>query len=316
MKEKNKITWRIFRGLGILLTFLILVVCLTFVLINAKPIQERVLALVSARSNDIIKFQSVKFSLIPSPCVTIFNIIITIPETLTGKMESIRIYPKLIPLLTGKVLISKIKIDAPDFIVELSERKANEYRGASANILAEIEAAVAPPVALLKSIAPNLILQVKQGSLALRNNKRELTTAHNINGRFGLIPNGLNMSVTGNAKRWGLVSANGQIIADENSITFKELSVSASRSSVSVISARFRWETTPFVEVTSGKGLIDLDYLFKRRLLFEGNQGFLQELKEIKGTIRFTEMNFAGPLLHSEEWQMKSIGEIDQVLVD
>ncbi|MHB8482753.1 MAG: YhdP family protein [Nitrospiria bacterium] len=316
MKKKKTTTWRIIGGLGILLTFLILLTYMTLLIINAKPIQDRILALVSKQSGDIVKFQSINLSLFPLPRISIFNATVTIPGIVTGKIESIRIYPRLMSLLTGKVLISRIRIDSPGFIVELSEKQAKDNTTVSSNMLGEIETDLAPPIAFLQSIAPNLILQVKQGSLILRIDKRDLSTVHNITGRFGLIPNGLNISITGEAKRWGHVSASGQFIAGDNSVIFKELSVSASRSSVSGISARFRWETTPFVEIISGKGVIDLDYLFKRRLLFEGIRDSLQEVKELKGTIRFTEMNFAGPLLHSEEWQMKSMGEIDQVVVD
>lgn len=316
MKKSKKIIFILIGGLGIVLTILVLLIFVTFLIVNTGPIQERILAFISHQSSNVVKIDNIALSLFPRPRISIFNMKITIPETVAGTIKTIRIYPKLIPLLTGKIIISRVVIDVPDFNVKFYEKLGKNDNKTVPNLLGEIETELAPPTAFLLSIAPNLRLQLNRGRLVFRDGNRDLATIQNISGRFGLLSNGLDMSVTGDTKRWGPFSAEGHIVIDENAILVKELSASAGRSSVTGFSGRFRWQTTPVVEVLSGKGIIDLEYWYKHRESFEGIRDFTRSLKELKGTLRLTEMGFEGPILHPNDWKMKTNGEIDGVQLD
>ncbi|MFI5304233.1 MAG: AsmA-like C-terminal domain-containing protein [Nitrospiria bacterium] len=316
MKNNKNLFWRIFRGLGIFILFLILLAIITFFMINSKPIQEKIMTLVSPRSGEFVKFQKIRVALFPRPSVTIFNTIVTIPATVSGQVASIRIYPSLLPLLNGKIIISKVKIDAAKFIVELTEKEPLNKPGTSSNMLAEINGILAPPVAFVQSIAPDLILQVNHGSLLLRNNQREFTEVHNIFGKFDLIPDGINFSVKGDTNLWGPLSVKARIVVKENVVSFKELTVSAGRSSLSSLTGQFEWERTPILEIISGRGEFDLEDLFGKRFFMEIIQIYLKEVKKMKGSLALSEIKFTGPLLHAEKWEMKIAGKMENILFE
>ena len=152
MMKNRKITRFILVGVAIAFTFVILLTYMSLLIIKTKPVQEEIIAFIKHQSNNIIDFQSINLTFFPLPRISIYNIAISVPGTVTGKIESLHIYPKIIPLLSGRILIAKIIIESPNFTVELVENMPNkETMNGSADMLAEIESTFVPTCLLSRS---------------------------------------------------------------------------------------------------------------------------------------------------------------------
>ena len=62
----------------------------------------------------------------PRPHVEIREAKVDIPGTATGTIRSLVVYPRIVPLLWGKVRASELHIEAPAFTVTIPEKPSSE----------------------------------------------------------------------------------------------------------------------------------------------------------------------------------------------
>ena len=165
--KKPKHRW-IVRGLVVLLIILLIVALLPPILINLKPIKERILADISKEIGGQVNCERLVLSLLPLPRAVIYKGSISIPGKVSGHSDSFAVYPEILPLFTGKLRLRRIQIKDPVFIYEIQKKGPVETKDkptplSPANVLEGLD----PVMALLASKSPNLVVQVENGSMRL-----------------------------------------------------------------------------------------------------------------------------------------------------
>jgi hypothetical protein len=218
MSRYKKISLWILGGTGALLVLLLVFMILLLPkLINLEPMREKILATVSQKMGGEVEFQRVDLLFLPRPRVVIHHGNLSIPGKAIGTLESLTIYPKILPLFRGKVRIATLHVEAPDVKMKLPERSEKNKEGLKAFSFSTIEDQVGPALALMASKAPGIVVLVEKGTLNLSEEYKSVFLFEDIHGRIGLAPDRLKINVTCKSNLWKRISLKGWL----NSKDFK-----------------------------------------------------------------------------------------------
>jgi len=317
MRRISRSSRRIAGAAIILATALFLVLLLAPWFIKTAPIENKIRSLVAKHTGDTVTLQRIDISLLPRPRLIIRTVGISFRGTVTGTMESVHIYPELLPLLRGRIHIAKVLLERPDLVMEFSEHRERKQEKKGPVSPEEQRAKIASAIASIRSLAPELVAEVDEGRLAVTADNKQVMFVRDLQARLALPPNGFDIAITGNVDHWGTVSASGRFLStDKDILEIKSLSLSGGRSSLSDLSGRVNWEKAPSLEITSGRSVIFLQDLTERLLSVETVHNSLESVHTLKGTINLTSFTFAGQLLHPERGTIEASGSVANVIVD
>ena len=164
-----------------------LVLCISLIalissrLLEKEAVKEKILSGISQKLGGKVSFRKVNVDILPRPCVVVHQAQITLAEDTKGTVESLRIYPEILPLFSGKIRIARISVQSPDFSLSLAEKKesppSEDVQGKTLSILNDIASA-----------APDLIVSIKNGSIIVTKNNQKVLSLKNTDVRAVLLP--------------------------------------------------------------------------------------------------------------------------------
>lgn len=179
-KQKRILVW--FAGtLGLLVIILFTLGVLAPRLINKESVKEEIISILSRKLKGRIDFQKVDIFVFPRPVVKIYQARLSFQEKAEGNMESVQVYPELIPLIFGHVKISKIRIESPDFSIRLPKKE-------EPLLTEEIEKHVLTICNDLLSIGPALVIVMEKGMLKLSMNNQNILELKDVDSKVILRP--------------------------------------------------------------------------------------------------------------------------------
>ena len=98
---------------GTLLILYLITLLLLPRFIDSETVKKEIRSQFSQMFGGRINFDSLELNIWPIPHIAIDQVQITIPPTLNSKVKSSKIYPKILPLLTGEVQIAVIRFESP-----------------------------------------------------------------------------------------------------------------------------------------------------------------------------------------------------------
>ena len=204
MIRKTKLFWWLFGGAGILTLLFLALLILAPRIIDTQLVKKRIGSLISQRIGARIEFHKVELSLFPLPVAEVDQIRIVIPGRLTGTVNTLRIYPELMPLLKGEVRISKFQIEAPDLTVSLPEKSAPVT-------LRAIQDEVASLLSALESRIPGLRAEIAKGSLTLSGTGKPAFLFRDMEGQFAVAPGSAEIGLSGSSNVCERFSLKGKL---------------------------------------------------------------------------------------------------------
>lgn len=171
-------------------------------LLNIDSIRQTVLTEVSRKVGGKIEIERVEVALWPLPHLSIYQGRLAIPEVVRGDLESLSVYPKIFPLLTGKLRIRRVSIERPDFNLDFSgSGRPGEARQAAepSGSLAE---KVKPLVGALSGLGDDLALSIRRGRLTVLTRENDKWAVQHMDIDFGVADHRL--TVHGSAESPGL----------------------------------------------------------------------------------------------------------------
>ncbi len=93
-----------------------LILCVTLIalissrLIEKEAVKEKILSGISEKLGGKVSFRRVDIAILPRPCVVVHQAQLALAEDIKGTVESLRIYPEILPLLSGKIRIARISV--------------------------------------------------------------------------------------------------------------------------------------------------------------------------------------------------------------
>ncbi len=317
MKKISRSSRRIAWAAIVIATALFLMLLLAPWFIKTAPIENKIRSLVAKHTGDTVTLERIDISLLPRPRLIVRTVGIAFRGALTGTLESVHIYPELLPLFHGRIHIAKVLLERPDFVMEFSEHREQRHEKRGPVSPEEQRAKITSAIASIRTLAPELIAEVDEGRLAVTVDNKQIMFVSDLQARLALPPNGFDIAITGNVDHWGAISANGRLLSTHKDILeIKNLSLSGGRSSLSDLSGRLSWEQVPSLEISSGKSMIFLQDLTERLSSVEMVRNAMKSVHSLKGTINLTSFTFAGQLLHPGRGTMNASGSVANIIVD
>jgi hypothetical protein len=156
-------------------------------LINSELLKGRIENVVSQKVGGRVEFQAIDLSIFPRPNAIIRNGSI-ITETASGTLEALSVYPKILPLLTGKLQVTRVLVKSPDIKMSLlvDKQKAESEKSVSSEVINDLFA----PLALA---LPDLVVEMEDGKFNFVSEDRPIFFIDDIDFRIIFPPAGLNV---------------------------------------------------------------------------------------------------------------------------
>ena len=119
MSKRRKIIFSLITLAGIFLCVLVILLVFTPRLINLETVKKEIKNRFTEDIGGEIEYQRVDLAFFPRPHVVITAVNFTIPDHVNGTVDSLKIYPKILPLFTGEIQISALHSRHPEITVRL-----------------------------------------------------------------------------------------------------------------------------------------------------------------------------------------------------
>ena len=164
--------------------------------VDSAWLKSTIQAQVAKQVKGEFAFQKAELVILPHPAVSLQQVSLNIPETAQVSLVTLRVYPRLLPLLIGNIELDKIVIDNPDFSLPLPEKSAKkpeEEKPFNLNTFLETVSTKLSPV--LAAI-PDLNIVLEKGTLRLFSGDVQVFLVTDINGEFKISATGLSATIS------------------------------------------------------------------------------------------------------------------------
>ena len=122
MPERKRVLLWLAGGTGVFLVLLAAVFILLPRLIDSDRVRANLAEEASTAVGGAVQIRGLELSYWPSPHLTIREAKLDVPGAVTGSIRTLTVYPGIFPLLRGKVQVSDLRLEAPEFTVTIPDR--------------------------------------------------------------------------------------------------------------------------------------------------------------------------------------------------
>ena len=209
--------------------FLVLLLALQFIvpkLVNLESIKGKILASASEKVGGDVKCQKIGLSFFPYPHAVIEGVTLSIPGKVSGSLDTLSVYPEILPLFRGKLYLSEMQVERPDFRVNLPEKPEGGKKRKEPTPGVDVEKALSQALAPLALDAPDLVADVENGTLGIFRGNKSLFSFRNINTRILFPPQGFKIEISCASNLWQSLEFKGTLaperLTGEGSIALKD----------------------------------------------------------------------------------------------
>ena len=182
--------------------------------INTERVRARILASISDAVKSDLQFEEIQIRLLPRPRVSVAAASLFISGVVDGKVDSLSLYPEILPLLMGALRFSRIRLASPKFNVILSQQQNDDDKQADRAGPASIGKEVVRILASASARAPNMRVVITDGELVLSRKDQADLSFHEIRANVSLSPMGLEGEVSSSSNLWESMSLSGNLDVD------------------------------------------------------------------------------------------------------
>lgn len=126
MKRVKRLSIAIIAGICSVLIILSAVVLVSPWLLDQTSLKNKVCSEFSRLIGGEFRYSKTTLSLFPSPHVVLVNPQIEIPETLSASVATVEVYPELMKLFTGRLVLKKTTMNRPNATIWIPESRADQ----------------------------------------------------------------------------------------------------------------------------------------------------------------------------------------------
>ncbi len=206
MTKRRIIKW--FATLGGLGVILILAVALLLPrILDSQAARETIRAFLLAKTNGNVAYENIDLAWLPRPALVVRSAALSLADKVSGKIQSIEVYPSIVGLLRGRWDISQVEVVRPAIAVQLSEWAEEPFN------IDEIESKIRVLVASFAEI-PGRIVGVRGGSVEIRIGDRPPVVIKELEGRVVAPPGAMQLQISSRANVFDSLRVEESIAGD------------------------------------------------------------------------------------------------------
>ena len=235
MTKRRIIKW--LAGLGGLCVILLFAAALLLPrIVDSQAVREKIGAFLLTKTNGNVAIQNIDLMWLPRPAVVVEGASLAFADKVSGKIQSIEVYPSILGLLRGQLDISRVDVASPALSVRLPEPGDEPFN------IDEIEASIRALIASFATEIPGMIVGVKDGSVEVRIGDRPPVMITELEGRLMAPPGEMQLQISSRANVFDSLrdeeSIAGDTLATKGSIKINRLRLRDSITSLFPASGR------------------------------------------------------------------------------
>jgi hypothetical protein len=191
---------------------MIVVLLLTPRLVNLEAVKSNIADKLSSDIGGDIEYRQLKLSYFPRPHVIIHKAALLIPDGFSIKIDRLKIYPKLLPLLKGSPQIANIRADYADYFMKLPQISGTKTKPDKTTSLDDSMRMITEAVQKLPAFSlPDLKLRIKNSKVNLVDPSGRTFKLRQMNARYHRKEDNLNFSIQCKSNLWEQININGSL---------------------------------------------------------------------------------------------------------
>jgi hypothetical protein len=211
MRNRKNLINFLMKGLLAFVFLLVVVMVFTPSLINLEMVKNTIKENISSNVGGRITYRNLKLSYFPRPHVVIYGTEISVPEGYTIASQWMRIYPKILPLLKGRLRFAYIKVDYADFFMKLPQIQDAALE--QPEIVPSYDEMVKTLTAAVRGLSqfelPDLNLSVKNGKVNLIDPYGRKFMLRELQASYERGRNGIDFSIKCKSNLWEQIEISG-----------------------------------------------------------------------------------------------------------
>lgn len=230
MTKLKKISIWIIGCCVVLIVLLSVLALLSDKFINQEATINRIQTEASQAINGRVELQRLTLSIFPQPHITIHQGSFSIPDTASGTLTSLAIYPKILPLFIGKIQIARIDVNTPDIEIRLHKQSEPKAGYPKSLALETVEQKIGAALSLMSAKALDALFLVENGRLNFRTGAKTDFELMDISARIDLPADTVNFEIQSKSGPWKSIFLQGSmhVDADKSSFTLAKLKLDPS----------------------------------------------------------------------------------------
>ncbi len=211
MSRRKKIYVLISGCVGGLFLLLIAFILLAPEIINSQSMKDKILTDLSARTGGQAKLARIDLSLFPLPHVVIHQGRFVIAGKVSASVGSVTIYPRIWPLIKGKLQIAQLHVQTPQVKIQLPATPKNQKGIAIPFPQKDFEEEIARVLDPIATQTDGLAFQITNGSLDLVKEGISLFWFNDIQGHIRNASKKITLDLACKSNLWDNISINSTV---------------------------------------------------------------------------------------------------------
>jgi hypothetical protein len=283
-------------------------------LINQKPILEKIQARASSAINGKVTVQRIDVSFFPRPRLVVQKCRFFIPETFFGNIESLAIFPKILPLFTGKFQVADINLNSPDIEFHFKQKPKSPSEEHQSLALKTIEEKVGPVLAGILFRSAGLHVGMKTARLTIFKKQTSVFWLRDINADIDFFQDHIDMNLGCDTKLCKGIVLKGAIFLSKDKLSFSVAHLTVNHPSLNLSGKldieRSSHSASPSVGFQLTGRELDIDSIRKAAMDLAANAPVVSEIFNIikSGKIPLIQVTSHGTSL-------KELGELENIFI-
>ncbi len=185
MRKRRKILFLFISLAGIILCLSIILLIVTPQLINLETVREKIKSQYAKEVGGQIEYEYLKLVILPRPRVVISDVEFTMPDTVDGTLESLDIYPKILPLFTGNLRIAMLRSRSPRINIRFPEKSDDDREAPKAVSADRLQDRFISTIRSLPELKiPAIVLRIRNGRTQFFEGNKRVFILQSINGNI------------------------------------------------------------------------------------------------------------------------------------
>ena len=189
----------------------IILLVITPQLINLDTVKEKIKSQYAKNVGGQIEYQYLKLVIFPRPRVAISNVTFTTPNKIDGTVDSLDIYPKLLPLLTGNVQIAMLRSRSPRINIRFPEESDGQSKAPVAVSADKLQDRFISVIRSLPEFKiPAIVLRIRNGRTQFFEGNKRVFILQSINGNIKHRANQFEFDIRCQSNFWESMTMKGR----------------------------------------------------------------------------------------------------------
>jgi hypothetical protein len=211
--------------MGLIFILGIAIVLLLPRIIDSVTVKDKIRSFLSEKTNGTVTFGKLDLTWFPRPVVMISGADISTAENARASIQTVKIYPSILGLLAGQVIVSRAVLDRPVLTLRLAEWSEAPFDSTA------LENEIRAWLKTLSSAMPGISLAVEGGSGEITIGQRPVIAVQDLQARVNASPQELDLKLTARSNVCESFGFVGRIaakdLASEGRITVEHLQLRA-----------------------------------------------------------------------------------------